>query len=356
MLLKYIKTIAAPNVVFTTHFARSDGCKAQFKCAQHFLWIFKQLVETGTRVKWSFSCSCHGKDRVDSENGRAKHACRCREEFAAGKDETKSIRTSEEMYQFLSTELKYPARPIEEKKMLGIFRRHAFYIPSVGPEKVNRNVQGASTLNGSSTLHEFEDCCEAGKILTRPRSCHQCRDCLTGKSFGLCPYQEDWEYHYLDVNTPIPRTLTRSTMSVAGLEMSQKLQIGDFLACEIDSQQEPYMIGLCDGPAIIHPGPDEETWMGRITAGDNIVWVYKLEGSTAIKTVTKKRVPVYCEDVRVVKFKMKEIVPARTSARLQGGLTGHATCKKFELSRAVYDEILRGLPTDINMPLRGQPK
>ena len=40
------------------------------------------------------------------------------------------------------------------------------------------------------------------------------------------------------------------------------------------------------------------------------VWVYKLEGSTAIKTVTKKRVPVYCEDVRVVKFKMKEIVPA----------------------------------------------
>ena len=194
--------------------------------------------------------------------------------------------------------------------MCGIFQRKAFYIPSVGPEKVNRNVQGASTLNGSSTLHEFEDCCEPGKILTRPRSCHQCSDCLTGKSYGLCPYQEDWEYHYLDVNTPIPRTLTRSTMSVAGLEMSQKLQKGDFLACEIDSQQEPYMIGLCDGPAIIHPGPDEETWMGRITAGDNIVWVYKLEGSTAIKTVTKKRVPVYCEDVRVVKFKMKEIVPA----------------------------------------------
>ena len=86
--------IKKQDVKFHTHFARSDGCKAQFKCAQHFLWITKQHAETGTRVKWSFSCSCHGKDRVDSENGRAKHACRCREEFEAGKDETKSIRTS----------------------------------------------------------------------------------------------------------------------------------------------------------------------------------------------------------------------------------------------------------------------
>ena len=76
------------------------------------------------------------------------------------------------------------------------------------------------------------------------------------------------------------------------------------------------MIGRCDGPAIMHPGPDEETWMGKITAGDRIVWVYKLEGSTAIKTITKKRVPVYCEDVRVVKLAMKGLVPARTSARL----------------------------------------
>ena len=145
-------------------------------------------------------------------------------------------------------------------------------------------------------------------------------------------------------------------MSVAGLEMSQTLQKGDFLACEIDSHQGPYMIGCCDGPAIMHPGPDEDTWMGTIKAGDKIVWVYKLEGSTAIKTLTTKRVPVFREDIRVVKFKMKEIVPARTSARLQEGVTGHAACKKFELSRVVFGEILRGLPTDINIPLRGQPK
>ena len=69
------------------------------------------------------------------------------------------------------------------------------------------------------------------------------------------------------------------------------------------------MIGCCDGPAIMHPGPDEETSMGKSTAGDRIVWVYKLEGSTAIKTLTTKGVPVFCEDVRVVKFPMKGIVP-----------------------------------------------
>ena len=60
--------------------------------------------------------------------------------------------------------------------------------------------------------------------------------------------------------------------------------------------------------------------------------------------------------VRVVKFTMKGIV-ARTSGRLiQGGMIGHAPCKKFELHRNVYGEILRGLPTDINIPPRGQPK
>ena len=356
MLLEYVKSIAAPDVTFHTHFARSDGCKAQFKCAQHFLWITKQHAETGTRVKWSFSCSCHGKDRVDSENGRAKHACRCREEFEAGKDETKSIRTSKDMYEFLSTELRFPARTIEEKQMCGIFRRHAFYIPLVGPGKVNRNVPGASTLENSSKLHEFEDCGRPGIILTRPRSCHQCSECLRGKSYGLCRFQEDWGRHELVANTPIARLLTRSAMAAAGLLMSEDLQKGDFLACEIDSHQEPYMIGCCDGPAIMHAGPDEDTWMGTIKAGDKIVWVYKLEGSTAIKTLTTKRVPVFREDIRVVKFKMKEIVPARTSARLQEGMTGHAACKKFELSRVVFDEILRGLPTDINIPLRGQPK
>ena len=63
-------------------------------------------------------------------------------------------------------------------------------------------------------------------------------------------------------------------MAAAGLLMSEDLQKGDFLACDIDSRQEPYMIGRCDGPAIMHPGPDEATWMGKITAGDRIVWVY----------------------------------------------------------------------------------
>ena len=38
------------------------------------------------------------------------------------------------------------------------------------------------------------------------------------------------------------------------------------------------------------------------------------------------------------------------------GMIGHAPCKEFELCRGVYGEILRGLPTDINIPPRGQPK
>ena len=55
---------------------------------------------------------------------------------------------------------------------------------------------------------------------------------------------------------------------------------------------------------------------------------------------------------------MKRIVPARTSARLQGGLTGHATCKKFELV-GLFMRNTKGTalaPTLRNIQLRGQPK
>ena len=45
---------------FNTHYARSDGCKGQFKQAAHFDWVSRRQSETGMRTDWSFFCSCHG--------------------------------------------------------------------------------------------------------------------------------------------------------------------------------------------------------------------------------------------------------------------------------------------------------
>jgi hypothetical protein len=49
---------------FNVHHARSDGCKAQYKCARHFLYISRSQEELGCRLDWSFFCSCHGKVRA----------------------------------------------------------------------------------------------------------------------------------------------------------------------------------------------------------------------------------------------------------------------------------------------------
>lgn len=51
-----------PNVK-TLHI-RSDGCKAQFKCAANFDWVSRQSTEgSGLLTDWSFFESCHGKVR-----------------------------------------------------------------------------------------------------------------------------------------------------------------------------------------------------------------------------------------------------------------------------------------------------
>ena len=65
----WVKSIAAAGTIFKVHHARSDGCRGQYKCAQHFYYISRQQAETLIRLDWCFSCSCHGKDLVDPENG-----------------------------------------------------------------------------------------------------------------------------------------------------------------------------------------------------------------------------------------------------------------------------------------------
>ena len=76
-IFPYIKRVA-PSV---THIhGRSDGCKAQFKCAAHFDWCSRQKAEgSGITIDWSFFESCHGKCYCDPEGGALKNAARLHE-------------------------------------------------------------------------------------------------------------------------------------------------------------------------------------------------------------------------------------------------------------------------------------
>ena len=180
LLLAFMTDIAAPGVKFRVHRARSDGCKAQYKCASHFYWVSRQQAETGTRVDWCFSCSCHGKDLVDPENGRSKHAAR-EHEGNIGDDDENSLRDSEKLSEFLKANMRWPQTPLHKKQMRGIYCREYWYIPAVGPNAVNRRIKHCDTLAGSSSMHQFEDIGRPGFIRVRERSCHRCQSCWGGK-------------------------------------------------------------------------------------------------------------------------------------------------------------------------------
>jgi len=190
LLLDFMMKIAAPGVTFRVHRARSDGCRAQYKCASHFYWISRQQAETGVRVDWCFSCSCHGKDLVDPENGRSKHAAR---EFESNiKDEDdKSLRETKMLAEFLQENMRWPQTPLHKKNMRGIYRREYWYIPAVGPDSVNRRIKHCDTLDGSNSMHQFEDIGRPGFLQVRQRSCHRCVSCWLGKSFVI----ERWHYY-----------------------------------------------------------------------------------------------------------------------------------------------------------------
>jgi len=170
-------------------------------------------------------------------------------------------------------------------------------------------------------MHQFEDIGRPGFIRVRERSCHRCKSCWEGNS-ERCSTITMLNYpsrilELKPVTTP-QRSLTRSKLSEEGMTMAATVVPGDFVCCEIDSQQEPWMIGLAETGLIKYEGGEQITWMGRIMAGDLLIWATKLEGSGNIFGATEKRVPIFAEDIRLIKFPMKQL-ETRTSSRVGRG-------------------------------------
>jgi hypothetical protein len=59
--------------MFVVHFSDSDGAPTQFDNVTKYLWISYQQAMHGIEIDWTLFCPCHGKNKVDSENGAAKN-------------------------------------------------------------------------------------------------------------------------------------------------------------------------------------------------------------------------------------------------------------------------------------------
>jgi len=145
------------------------------------------------------------------------------------------------------------------------------------------------------------------------------------------------------------RALTRSILSEEGKQMATTVSPGDFICCEIDSVQEPWMIGLAETAVIKYDGPEQRTWMGNLLPGDLIIWAMKLEGSGNCFGATEKRVPVFIEDIRLVKFHMKKLA-TRTSSR--AGRADVRVFARYELGSNDKASILGSMPVVLDRTTR----
>ena len=78
------------------------------------------------------------------------------------------------------------------------------------------------------------------------------------------------ELRELDPYTPPEGSLTWSALTAQGIELSETVEVGDFIAVEVDSWQEPRMAGQATAPAFTYECKEKHEWMGQIAAGDRL--------------------------------------------------------------------------------------
>jgi hypothetical protein len=103
ILTPFMKENISPELEgWELHLADSDGAPTQFDLGDQYLWISYQLATTGIRMDWTLNCACHGKNKVDPENGGAKNMVHAAMLTESDTDQSKRIETAKAAADFLS--------------------------------------------------------------------------------------------------------------------------------------------------------------------------------------------------------------------------------------------------------------
>ena len=331
-VLPYMQSIGD----FGTHYARSDGCKAQFKYATHFEWVSRQKIETGVQMDWSFFCSCHGKCDCDPEGGSIKNAAGNWENHGAldGMRVQAKLPTAASFVEWANkgsppnsqhghhNGLAKPPTPLKSRLNWGrkdaIFRRQFINLPITGPLAVRRNYAEVK-LDGSASMHSFIDVGFRGTIQWRERSCHQCDNCFAGKpSFGCsneAAFGTSTRKPITFVKQPessLSRTL-RSVESKSVSEMESEVVTGMLVCVAVPNNiHEPWMIGAAQGAVCSATEADVSE---AAELGYSI-----LEGSSVVRPT--KYEPFEVGSRRYMETKVPLVVPSSALRRHQ--LTSNA--------------------------------
>lgn len=312
---------------FHTHYARSDGCKGQYKQAAHFKWIEESYDRTGIRTDWSFFCSCHGKCDCDGEGGSIKNAADNYENHGAQAgirvehklpDATSFVEWANNgapvgsphgAHAGLSKPPGSLAAKLKHGKLNSIYRRVFYHVPPDGPLGVKRKVINVK-LEGSARQHSFV-CTgglahhEPGCIQWRERSCHQCEPCWRGDPSpagcpaASCTGPSSLERLHVtsDPTTSLGRAL-KSGIAVPLKTMLEQLEEGSMQCARVKgSIHEPWMLGRLrdSGPATESDVAEAKELGYSIKAGANVLRLQKYEAME-----TGSRNYVACKTINLV--------------------------------------------------------
>jgi hypothetical protein len=260
---------------FDTHYARSDGCKGQFKQAAHFHWVSRRQAETGVRTDWSFFCSCHGKCDCDPEGGAIKNTAANFEQHgdivgmrvqaklpdAAALTKWCNEGSPADSPHGYHPGMRHPKLPLLVRLKAGhtgaLYRRTCFNVPTTGPMAISRTYADVK-LEGTARLHSFVDIGKPGMIRCRERSCHQkgCTNCWQGEASVGCTGDQKERCgvsvtEHLRFPAKPESSLSRTLKSMESMSVNAMLEesvAGHMVCISVpDQPHEPWMLGVLQG-------------------------------------------------------------------------------------------------------------
>ena len=257
--------------------------------------------------------------------------------------------------------LRTAAVSIVVKKGVGITKLIILFVPTKGPDSINRRIRKCKTLAGSKSYYQFIDIGRPGVIAIRERSCHQCSGCMSLTDFDSCVNMAivgPVVSQPLSLEAEATARVTRSWLQNEGRRLSSGAAVGSLVVVELTNESETFMIGVVTKPKHTIVEAREVLEMGRLKPGDEVLEVHKFEPTQAdsnrylLTDNPAKVFPVFVEDVRDV-LRPEDFVdqggPRRStrnaapiSADVHGYVPGHA----YRLMPGALQHILQLVPVD----------
>ena len=185
-------------------------------------------------------------------------------------------------------------------------KRYIFYIPTKGPDSINRRIRKCKTLHGSKAYYQFTDIGDPDRIEIRLQSCHHCLGCRKLTDRGACGNREvcgGVERVVLTSESVAEARVTRHALQTAGQCLASGMAVGSLVVVELTNESEMFMFEVVIKAKHTITVAIQVTEMGQLLPGDEVLDVRKFEptqmGSNRFQ-FTSKQFPVFVEDVRLV--------------------------------------------------------